>query len=211
MPRPALGVVLGAVAAILLCCLSFQFSQGVLGPLITVQLVGHGTATGLIGVITSVYFVGFVVGTLHGQRIIDRVGHIRALGVFASLAAIATLLFVLTDPPWAWMALRAALGYALAGLFVVVESWFNDKATSATRGTVFGFYQLVGWGTGLVAPLTLNLADPMGSELIIVAAVGFAASMIPVALTRVGNPEAGQRGRISPRHLIAISPLGIAT
>lgn len=206
-----LAAALGAVAAVLICCFSFQFAQGVLNPLVTVQLVGHGTPTSLIGVVTSIYFVGFIAGTLHGQRIIARVGHIRALGVFAVLAANATLLFVVSPPPWAWMAWRLALGYALAGIFVIVESWLNDKASSATRGTVFGLYQVVGWGTGLVAPLTLNLTDPMGPDLVVVAAMAFAAALVPVALTRVGNPEIGARGQLGLRRLIEISPLGVTT
>jgi MFS family permease len=210
-PGPRWRAVLGSVAAILLCSFAFQFAQGLLSPVTTVQLVGHHTATGLIGIVSSIYFVGFIAGTLHSQRVIDRVGHIRALGVFAVLAADATLMFTLFDPPWTWMLWRAALGYALAGIFVVVESWLNDKATAATRGTVFGLYQVVGWGTGVVAPLAMNLADPLGPALMVVAAIAFATALVPVALTRVGNPEVGQRSRFGLRRLIALSPLGVAT
>jgi len=210
-PGPGWRAILGSVAAVLLCCFAFQLAQGVLSPVITVQLVGHQTATGLIGIVSSIYFVGFIAGTLHSQRVIDRVGHIRALGVFAVVAADAALLFALFDPPWTWLLWRAALGYALAGIFVVVESWLNDKAATSTRGTVFGLYQVVSWGTGIVAPLGMNLADPMGPVLLIVAAIAFATALVPVALTRVGNPEVGQRSRFGLRRLIAISPLGVAT
>lgn len=200
---------LGPVAAVLLCCFCFQFAQGVLTPLVTVQLVGHRTGTGLIGAIGSAYFAGFIVGTLRCERVIDRVGHIRALSVYAVLAANATLLFAVTDPPWFWMASRLVLGYALAGIYVVVESWLNEKASSATRGRIFGVYQVVGWSTSGLAPLMLNLADPMGPSLMILAAAAFATALVPVALTRVGNPDIGQRNHFGMRRLIAISPLGV--
>jgi len=205
-----MAAVLGPVVAVLLCCAIFQFAQGVLYPLITVQLVGHRVSTGLIGAIGAIYFVGFVVGTLSCGRIIDRVGHIRALSVFAVLAADSTLLFAVTPPPWPWLASRLALGYAMAGVYVVVESWLNDKANQATRGSIFGVYQVIGWSSAGLAPFVLNLTDPMGPDLVILAAAGLAAALIPVALTRVGNPEIGQRNHFGVRRLIAISPTGVA-
>lgn len=205
-----LSAALGPVAAILFCSAFFQFAQGILNPLVTVQLVDHGTATGLIGVVNAAYFAGFIAGTLHCGRIIDRVGHIRALSVFAVAAADAALLLGLSEPPWPWLLSRAALGYALAGIYVVIESWLNAKATTATRGRIFALYQVVGWGISAVTPLALNLGDTEGPGFIIVAALGFATALVPVALTRVGNPEIVQRSHFGLRHLVAISPLGVA-
>src|SRR5262245_44866915 len=127
--RPILQVLLGVVL--------MELALGAVGPLIGVQLVQRHVATSLIGVVTSAYFVGFLLGSLTCHHVIDRVGHIRAFCVFAVIATNATLLHIILDPPWAWMGLRAITGYSLAGQFLVIESWLNDKATATTRGRVF--------------------------------------------------------------------------
>jgi len=206
--RPTLVAIYRPVFAVLLGCLWFELAIGLGMPLITVQLVGHQVGTGLIGIISSAYYVGFILGTLSCATIIDRVGHIRAFAVFSVLACSVFLLFALTLPPWPWLIWRAALGYVMAGIFVVVESWLNDRATPATRGRIFAAYQVTGWGAGGLAPLAMNMTDPMGPDLLMVAAMLFALAVIPMALTRAGSPDIGQRTRLGLRALYAASPVG---
>jgi MFS family permease len=95
-------------------------------PLIPLLLLGHHVPTGVIGLVASAYFLGFLAGTLTADRIVIRVGHIRAFVFFAALAADATLLMALTSSPWAWAMLRLVIGYQMSGLFLVAESWLND-------------------------------------------------------------------------------------
>jgi MFS family permease len=201
--RPILPVLLGVVA--------MELALGALGPLIGVQLVQRGVANWLIGAVTSAYFVGFLAGSLTCHQVIDRVGHIRAFSVFAAVATNAALLFVLLPPPWAWIALRAVIGYSLAGQFLVIESWLNDKASAETRGRVFATYLVLSWGFSGVGPLLLNVADPAGSTLFVVVGMGFAAALIPLAITRTGNPEVGGRTHFGVGRLFQISPLGVTS
>ncbi len=199
--RPILPVLLGVVA--------MELALGAMGPLIGVQLVQRGTSNWLIGAVTSAYFVGFLVGSLTCHKVIDRVGHIRAFCVFAVIATNFTLLFILLPSPWAWILLRAVVGYSLAGQFLVIESWLNDKASTETRGRVFATYLVLSWGFSGVGPLLLNVVDPTSSILFVVIAMGFAAALLPLALTRTGNPEIGERSHFSVAKLFQVSPLGV--
>jgi MFS family permease len=201
--RPILPVLLGVVA--------LELALGAMGPLIGVQLVQRGVANWLIGAVTSAYFVGFLAGSLTCHQVIDRVGHIRAFCVFAVIATNAALLFVLLPPPWTWIALRAVIGYSLAGQFLVIESWLNDKAVAETRGRVFATYLVLSWGFSGVGPLLLNVADPAGSTLFVVIGMGFAAALVPLALTRTGNPEIGGRSHFGVARLFQVSPLGVTS
>ena len=201
--RPILPVLLGVVA--------MELALGALGPLIGVQLVQKGVANWLIGAVTSAYFVGFLAGSLTCHQVIDRVGHIRAFCVFAVIATDAALLFILLPPPWTWIALRAVIGYSLAGQFLVIESWLNDKAMPETRGRVFATYLVLSWGFSGVGPLLLNVADPAGATLFVVVGMGFAAALIPLALTRTGNPEIGGRSHFGVARLFQVSPLGVTS
>ena len=199
--RPVLAVLVGVV------CL--ETALGILSPTITLQLVHRNIPAAFIGLIGSAYFAGFLLGTLTCHRVIDRVGHIRTFAVFAAVAANAVLLFLLFDQVYVWLGLRILTGYAIAGQYVVVESWLNDKATSANRGRVFALYMSVSWAASGISPLALNIADPTGHLLLTLAAIALVASLIPLGLTRIGNPEIGEREHFGLIRLYRISPTGV--
>ncbi len=197
------------VAPVLLGVVFMEAALGALSPLIGLQLVRRAVPTELIGIVTSAYFVGFLLGTLTAARVIDRVGHIRAFSVFAAIAANATLLHVVFGHPIAWIGFRGVTGYALAGLFVIAESWLNDKASVETRGRIFAAYTAISWAASGIGPLALNLDDPQGTLLFSLITIVLATALIPMALTKVGNPEIHQRSHLSIRRLYGISPLGV--
>jgi len=187
-----------------------ELALGALSPLVGIVLADRKISTDLIGLVTSAYFLGFLAGTLTGYRIIDRVGHIRAFSVFAVIAGNAALLHLVFDPPYAWIALRILIGYGIAGQFVIAESWLNDKATSENRGQIFAIYLVVAWATGGIGPLALNLPDPDGRILFALIAFTMLMALVPMALTRVGNPEIGHRSHFGIARLYRISPLGVS-
>ena len=199
--RPILQVLAGVV------CL--ETALGILSPTITLQLAHRSAPAELIGLIGSAYFGGFLLGTLTCHRVIDRVGHIRTFAVFAAIAANATLLFLVFEQVYVWLALRVLAGYAIAGLYVVAESWLNDKATNENRGRIFSVYMAVSWAASGISPLALNLGDPTGHLLLTQAAIALVASLIPLAITRIGNPEIGEREHFGLMRLHKISPTGI--
>lgn len=198
-----------SVVPVLIGIACIEAALGVLNPLIGIQLTQANVSSGLVGLVASAYFFGFLIGTLSCHLIIDRVGHIRAFGVFAVCTANATLLLIVLHHPYLWILLRAAAGYTMAGAFVVIESWLNDKASEENRGRIFAVYSVVAWGASGVSPLALNLHDPAGTLLFCLSTVAIGSSMIPLALTKVGNPEIGQRTHLSIWRLIGISPLGV--
>lgn len=197
------------VLQVLLAVVFMESALSILSPLIGLQLARDGVATEIIGFVASAYFAGFLLGTLSCHYVIDRVGHIRAFAVFAALAANATLLHAIWHDEFLWLALRAISGYAVAGLFVIIESWLNDKATSENRGRVFSLYMIVSWAASGSGALGLNLDDPDGFLLFSLASMLFATALIPMALTRVGNPEIGHREHFGIYRLFRISPTGV--
>ena len=198
------------VVPVLLGIILIEAALGITGALIGIQLADRGVSASLIGFVFSAYNVGFLLGTLTCERIINSVGHIRAFGVFAVSASIATLLFALTTDVYAWILFKGLSGYALAGGFIVIESWLNDKASELNRGRLFAVYMVVTWGAGGLSPLTLNIAPVEGDFLFKICTILMAAAMIPLALTKIGNPEIGHKQSFGIRQLIQASPTGVA-
>ncbi len=186
-----------------------ETALGILSPTIALQLAHRAAPPELIGLIGSAYFGGFLLGTLTCHRVIDRVGHIRSFAVFAAVAANATLLLLIFDQVYLWVVLRIIGGYAIAGQYLVIESWLNDKASNENRGRIFSIYMMVSWAASGVSPLALNLGDPTGHLLLTLAAIALVTSLLPLALTRIGNPEIGEREHFGLIRLYNISPTGI--
>src|SRR5262245_33375135 len=179
MVRPVLPVLTAVVF--------LELAIGALGPVAGVQLVERGASASVVGLVSSAYYAGFLIGALFGHRVIDRVGHIRAFSALAVLAADAALLHGLIGMPYAWAAFRAVIGLAVAGLFVVAESWLNDKSGPQTRGRIFASYMVASWAASGSAPLLRNVANPNNPLLFTAVAIGFPTGGRPRAPAAAGH------------------------
>ena len=197
------------VIPVLLGIILIEAALGIVGAVMGIQMASRDVPSFLIGIVFSAYFAGFLAGSLTCERLINRVGHIRAFGVFAVSASIATLLLAVTDNIYAWTLFKVMTGYAIAGAFVVIESWLNDKASEDNRGRIFAVYMVVSWGASGLSPLSLNFANTYSDILFEISTILMAAAMIPLALTKVGNPEIGHRESFGIVKLIKASPTGV--
>ena len=197
------------ISALLSAVVLFGLANGLFFTLLGIRMSLDGVSTGMIGVVGSAYFAGMLVGTLFCERIIRRVGHIRAFTVFGALLAVAALMHPLIPEIGVWIALRFAMGFAMAGYFMIAESWLQYESTSETRGRTFALYILAHTaGVGL-GPLAVAIADPAGYELFAVASILYSIALLPVALTALGNPELGESTRFGIRDLFALSPAAV--
>lgn len=183
--------------------------SGLLGTLLGVRGQSEGFSSATMGVVMSGYFVGYVIGTFWVPRLIRQVGHIRAFAALASLASVATLLHGLYIQPLSWFLLRVAAGICVVGLYIAIESWLNERTSNEERGHVFSAYMtttLIGLGIG---QLLLLSADISGLELFALASVLLSVGLVPIAMTRVREPQVAETSRIGIRRLYAISPVGV--
>ncbi|TNE94290.1 MAG: MFS transporter, partial [Gammaproteobacteria bacterium] len=127
------------IASIVLLVSGNAFLMTLLG----IRLSIEGVSPDTIGWILVCYSIGFVLGTLSVHRIIGRVGHIRAFAAFAAVSAVAALLYPMAISEVFWSVLRVLSGFSIAGVLVVIESWFSSRATNTNRGALFAVYTLV--------------------------------------------------------------------
>ena len=118
-----------------------MLGSGLQGSLLGLRASMEGFHTATTGVVMSGYFIGFLVGSYLVPGMVRRVGHIRVFAALASLASITVLVHAVWIEPVSWMLVRLVTGFAYAGLFIVSESWLNDKSTNRTRGQLLsGLY-----------------------------------------------------------------------
>jgi len=183
--------------------------DGLFGTLLPIRGNLNGFSATSLGLMGSAYFGGYILGALFGPAGIMRVGHIRSFAVFASIASAAPLAHMLFSEPVVWVILRIATGFCIAGLYMIIESWLNEQATNANRGSVFAVYRVVSLAALTLGQLALNLFDPSGFELFAVVAILTSFALVPVSLTKAVQPAPLETARVSLRELWSISPVGV--
>jgi MFS family permease len=201
---------LARTSALLLGMAVLMLGAGLQATLLGVRATLEGFPTAVTGAVMAAYYVGYIGGSLAAPGLVRRVGHIRVFAALTSVAAATILTQSIFVGPWIWALLRVVSGCCFAGIYVVAESWLNDRADQRSRGTLLAVYMvLIYSGLGL-GQFLLNLADPRGPLLFTLIAVLISLAVVPIALTAQRAPEFSLPHRVSFRDLFAVSPLGAA-
>jgi MFS family permease len=188
----------------------FVTGVGLLSTAVALRAAALGFSDALTGAIMGAYFLGFVVGTQVGPKIVIRVGHVRAFSAFAAGAAAALLLHPLWLNAGAWLVLRFATGVCVVGLYMVIESWLNERSTNATRGRAFAIYQIISLGSLGLGQYLILVGGPTSAAPFLIAGALFSIGLVPVVLTKVAEPAPISAVKLDLRRLWRISPLGVA-
>ena len=150
------------LSALLLSATILVAGNGLQNTLLAVRGNLEGFSLLQIGLLLSVYYVGFILGCQLVPRWVKRVGHVRCFTALASIASASALTHALWVDAVAWLLLRGVTGFCLAGLTMIIESWINERATNQNRGRVLAVYRIVDFGALTVGQFLLTLADPQG-------------------------------------------------
>ncbi|MFT5936392.1 MAG: MFS family permease, partial [Pseudohongiellaceae bacterium] len=161
-----------------------------------VQMLGWSSAQG--GLLSSLYFVGFLCGCFIVPKMVSRVGHIRCFAVLTSVMAASILSLGLLENYYFWMLLRVITGFSIVGLYLVIESWLNAEVGNEARGGVLATYTVIVLTCLALSQLLLNASSPGGYTLLILSAMLIALAAVPVCLTSSTQPHAIPGASFSP-------------
>lgn len=204
-----MAAVITPVAALLASVALLLMGSGLQGTLLPVRADLEAFGTFPIGVMGSAYFIGFAAGCGFGPRIVHRVGHIRTFAALTSIAAAAALAHALVIDVHAWWSFRAASGFCFAGLYVVIESWLNERATNSTRGLILSIYTMVNLTVISLGQLMVTLYDPQAFPLFALASILVSLAAVPVALTTSAIPAVPESVTLRPLATYRASPVGL--
>ena len=183
-------------------------AHGFQGNLLQVRSVIEDFSFITTGIIMSGYFIGYFVGANMIPNLVSKVGHIRVFAAFASMASLSILLHAVFVNPIVWTMGRFLTGFSLIGVYIVVESWLNDRATNRNRGSVLSMYMFITF-TGLaVGTLLLNFNKPEQYEPFILTSLLFSIALVPILLTKRTAPKFKKISFMKINQLYKISPLG---
>ena len=210
MARALFAVVVSVVALFVSLALLVTGST-LLGTLSAVRMGLEGMPATTIGLVMAGHAIGFVTGTIYAVSVIRRVGHIRAFAAFAAMACAVTLAHPLHVDAALWFGLRVVLGFSVAGMLMVVESWISGRATSDNRGALLGAYTFNFYLASAAGQFLFALAEPVSFVPFSVVAMLMVLSLVPLCLTDAQVPVLNTSGaRLRFRELIAASPSGVS-
>ncbi|WP_110689996.1 MFS transporter [Salinicola endophyticus] len=184
--------------------------NGFLASLITLRLDAAGESVTTIGWVSAAYYIGLAIGALFNDRLLLRIGHIRAYACFASLVAVTVLLQGLWLNAGLWFTLRMIGGWATLGVYLVIESWLLTAADTRVRGRLLALYMISLYGAGVIGQLLLGVADSAGaSQPFMIIAILASLSVLPLGMIPRVSPLIEHAEPLSPWRLITVTPTGV--
>lgn len=198
-----------ALWALFLGMAFIMLANGLQNALLGVRATMETFPAWVTGLVMAGYFLGFLIGSSITPRLVRRVGHVRVFGAFASLASVAVLVHALFVHPLPWFAMRLITGFCFAALYIVAESWLNERSDNYSRGSLLSLYMVVslaGMGAG---QFLLTASDPGGFDLFILVSVLISLAVVPMLISASPTPAFETPSKLSLLELYRISPLGV--
>ncbi len=196
-----------SMAALLASYGFLMMGTGLFNTFIGVRADLEGFTADSVGYLTAAYFAGLAFGSQRCETLINRIGHIRAFAAYSSIIATVVLAFPFVPNIWVWALFRALIGFNVAGVFMVAESWLNHKSTPSTRGTLLSMYMMTSYVALAMGQFLMNAAEISGNQLFMLAAMLFGLAVVPVAVTRSTHPPPVESAHVGIRRLYEISPV----
>ncbi|MCC4857836.1 MFS transporter [Vibrio lentus] len=133
----------------------YAIASGYLMSSLPLMLSEYGLDSNLSSWLASAFYAGLLAGTLLIERAIARVGHKDAFVIALSVFIATILVLPLTPHQAVWLLARFVAGVAVAGIFVIVESWLmsGDESQRAKR---LGVYMCSLYGGSAVGQLGIG-------------------------------------------------------
>ena len=182
---------------------------GFQGNLLGVRSVIEDFSLLATGVLMSAYFIGYFIGANIVPNLVARVGHVRVFAAFASMASLSILVHAVVVNPLVWSIARFLTGMSMVSIFIVTESWLNDRANNRSRGKLLSVYMFVTFSSIALGALLLNFSSPIKFEPFILISLLLSIALVPILLTKRKAPRFKKISPMKIKELYKISPMGV--
>ncbi|WP_258405030.1 MFS transporter [Shewanella psychrotolerans] len=183
----------------------FAIASGFLMSLIPLSLANFKLDSALVPWLASVFYLGLLIGATTIERIVAKTGHRIAFILFLCLLILSVATMLVVPTASIWLVARFIAGIAVAGVFVVVESWLLMADTPKARAKRLGLYMMALYGGSACGQLAIG---PLGTEgttpyLFAISLLGLAI-LAPLLITS-GQPERQQQQKLALKELKTLS------
>jgi MFS family permease len=196
-----------SVASLMASTLLMMTGYGLMNYLVQIRALAEGWSTLSISIIATGYTCGFVVAGLVVPKLVQRVGHVRVFGAVITLLTVSCLSCSLVVNEFAWFAFRGLAGFAIAGAYMIIESWLNERVNNENRGSLFSFYMVTSLVGSIAGQYFVPLGDPLTTGLFITCGIIFSFALLPTTLSSAQSPMPISQGKFDLPKLFRRSPI----
>jgi MFS family permease len=176
-------VTLASFSSLFVSTLVMLIGVGLFNVYMGLKLSADNVSEIWIGALMSAYYLGLVLGSRVGHRIIVRVGHVRAFAAAAAACSVMVLAQTLVAEKEIWVLFRIVAGAGMAVQFMVLESWLNEQIENEHRGRIFSVYLVMsGLGTA-IGQMAITLYPDLDLRPLILVAICHVVGLIPIVWT----------------------------
>lgn len=177
-----------AVSSLILSVFILMAGFGLANYIVPLRALGEGWGANDIAFIGAVYSAGYTLASFITPKFIRLTGHIRVFAANIAMMVVSVLLTSLVTNLWAWMAFRGLFGFAIAGSYMIIESWISEKSENRFRGFMFSAYMVTAMSGSIAGPYIAAFGDVMATGLFTVSAIILACAVFPIALSAASTP-----------------------
>ena len=181
--------------------------NGILAVLIPYRAHSEGISAQHIAQFGSGYFAGMLGGAFLIPLLIHRFGAMRAFAFAVSLGALAAFCLPLMIAPLPWIVCRTIIGFSLASLYSVLESWLNASATGGGRAKMLAMGSTVQYAAWASGSQIFAHGDAAAPWLFWLAALFILVAALTVFLNRLAEPPRPSTPKLDLLWFLKAAPL----
>ncbi|KLV04144.1 MFS transporter [Photobacterium aquae] len=183
----------------------FAIASGYLMSLLPLALGHNNLPTQAASWLASAYYIGLLIGSLMIEPVIKRIGHRMAFVTFLTLLAATVLLMSVNGDLNLWLGSRFIAGIAVAGIFVVIESWLLIGDSKEERAKNLGLYMTSLYGGTTLGQFGIGIFGTAGMIPFAVVLGLLLAAMLPAIAAKGAKPNVEQHISLSLRQILGLS------
>lgn len=192
------------IAAPVIALTLYAIAAGYLMSLVPLMLPHYQLESDLASWLASVFYGGLLAGALVAEPFVSRLGHRKAFVWCLSLLQLSIVVMPLLPYASVWLLARLVAGIAVAGIFVVVESWLlhGDEQGRAKR---LGIYMVSLYGGTALGQMAIGQLGVAGAvPFIAITTLLLIASMVLMYVDS-DQPSTQQASSLSLRQIFKLS------
>nr|WP_187653704.1 MFS transporter [Xenorhabdus sp. PB62.4] len=183
----------------------FAIASGYLMSLIPLSMASFNIDTIYASWLASAYYTGLLIGSMMIEPIIAKIGHRLSFIVFLLLLAATVIVLPFFPNKELWLLIRCVAGIAVAGVFVVVESWLLIGDNPKERAKRLGFYMTSLYGGTTLGQLLIGTIGTQGMLPFMVVSALLLLAILPPLFVRHGQPPSLHHQSLSLRKITQFS------
>ncbi|MDO6705872.1 MFS transporter [Photobacterium sp. 1_MG-2023] len=183
----------------------FAIASGYLMSLIPLTLSYFELPASLASWLASTFYLGLLIGALLIERVVAKIGHRLSFIGFQFLLALTIMIMPVMPEQWVWLLARFIAGIAVAGIFVVVESWLLIGDNKKERAKRLGFYMTALYGGGTLGQFGIGFIGVEGLLPFFSILALVVLAMVPALVSKHSQPACEQHTSLTSKQILALS------